>query len=133
MKSGFSGATRELDLFIWGKSMIIEKFRRSHPVVSHPDREEFPVLTMQMHPDPKMPRFHIALLSALGARPNLGLLEQSALRLLRETRVPVLVIDELQNVLRRWRQVGRAAKTPCMRVRVLPRIGSCAVPPFLHQ
>jgi Bacterial TniB protein len=34
-----------------GKSMIIEKFRRSHPPVSHPDREEIPVLVVQMPSD----------------------------------------------------------------------------------
>jgi len=86
-----------------GKSMIVEKFRRSHPVVSHPDREEFPVLAVQMPSDPKVSRFYLALLSTLGApppaRPNLGLLEQLALRLLRETSVRMLVIDELHNVL----------------------------------
>jgi len=31
-----------------GKSMIIEKFRRTHPPISHPDREEIPVLVVQM-------------------------------------------------------------------------------------
>jgi hypothetical protein len=31
-----------------GKSMIIEKFRRTHPPVSHEDREEIPVLVVQM-------------------------------------------------------------------------------------
>ncbi|MEU0566881.1 TniB family NTP-binding protein [Nonomuraea sp. NPDC005983] len=30
-----------------GKSMIVEKFRRSHPPVSHPDREEIPVLMVR--------------------------------------------------------------------------------------
>lgn len=37
-----------------GKSMIIEKFRRSHPPVSHPDREEIPVLAVQMPSDPSV-------------------------------------------------------------------------------
>ena len=29
-----------------GKSMIVEKFRRMHPPVSHPDHEHIPVLTV---------------------------------------------------------------------------------------
>lgn len=35
-----------------GKSMLIEKFRRTHPPVSRPDREEIPVLVVQMPSDP---------------------------------------------------------------------------------
>ena len=43
-----------------GKSMIIEKFRRAHPPVSHPDREEIPVLVVQMPSDPSVGRFYTA-------------------------------------------------------------------------
>ncbi|MFG2088513.1 TniB family NTP-binding protein [Spirillospora sp. NPDC048824] len=86
-----------------GKSMIIEKFRRSHPVVSHADREEIPVLVVQMPSDPQVARFYTALLTALGAPLRAGMklpvLEQLALRLLREAGVRTLVIDELHNVL----------------------------------
>lgn len=87
-----------------GKSMIIENFRRSHPSISHPDREEIPVLVVQMPSDPKVARFYTAVLTALGAplRPStqrLPVLEQLTLRLLRETGVRALVIDELHNVL----------------------------------
>ena len=39
-----------------GKSMIIEKFRRSHPPVSHQHREEIPVLVVQMPSDPSVGR-----------------------------------------------------------------------------
>ncbi|MBM7790342.1 hypothetical protein JOD67_007022 [Tenggerimyces flavus] len=35
-----------------GKSMIIEKFRRTHPPVSHEDREQTPVLVVQMPSEP---------------------------------------------------------------------------------
>ncbi|WP_245668281.1 TniB family NTP-binding protein [Nocardia xishanensis] len=35
-----------------GKSMIIEKFRRDHPPISHTDREEIPVLAVQMPSEP---------------------------------------------------------------------------------
>ena len=86
-----------------GKSMIIEKFRRTHPPVSHPDREHIPVLAMQMPSEPSVIRFYVALLAALGAplrpRQRLAELEQVALSLLRATGVRVLVIDELHNVL----------------------------------
>ncbi|MFC0429909.1 TniB family NTP-binding protein [Kutzneria buriramensis] len=87
-----------------GKSMIIEKFRRTHPVISHPDREEFPVLVVQMPSDPSVSRFYTALLAAMNApmrpvRYRLPDLEQLALRLLRTAGVRMLVIDELHNVL----------------------------------
>jgi hypothetical protein len=87
-----------------GKSMIIEKFRRSHPPVSHPDREEIPVLAVQMPSDPSVGRFYTALLAATGAplparQYRLADLEQVALRVLRAAGVQVLVIDELHNVL----------------------------------
>jgi hypothetical protein len=87
-----------------GKSMIIEKFRRAHPPVSRPDREEIPVLVVQMPSDPSVSRFYAALLAAAGmplpATPSrLDSLEQVALRVLRAAGVRVLVIDELHNVL----------------------------------
>ncbi|WP_106247097.1 TniB family NTP-binding protein [Allonocardiopsis opalescens] len=86
-----------------GKSMIVEKFRRSHPPVSRPDREEFPVLVVQMPSEPSVGRFYTALLAALGAplraRYRVADLEQLVLRLLRSAGVRMLVIDELHNVL----------------------------------
>ncbi|MFI6056130.1 TniB family NTP-binding protein [Streptomyces violascens] len=86
-----------------GKSMIVEKFRRSHPPISHPDREQIPVLAVQMPSEPTVIRFYTALLAALGApvrsRYRLADLEQTVLRLLRSAEVQMLVIDELHNVL----------------------------------
>jgi len=86
-----------------GKSMIVEKFRREHAPVSHPDHEQIPVLVMQMPSEPSVIRFYVSLLAALGAplrpRQRLAELEQVALSLLRATGVRVLVIDELHNVL----------------------------------
>jgi hypothetical protein len=49
-----------------GKSMIIEKFHRTHPTISHADRE-LPVLVVQMPSDPSVSRFYTALLAALGS------------------------------------------------------------------
>ncbi len=86
-----------------GKSMIIEKFRRVHRPVSHPDQEEIPVLVVQMPSEPSVTRFYTALLAAMGAplrpRQRLAELEQLALRLMRELQVRMLVIDELHNIL----------------------------------
>lgn len=86
-----------------GKSMIVEKFRRSHPPISHPDREEIPVLGVQMPSNPHVARFYTAPLSALGAplrpRQRLAELEQLAVRLLRQAGARMLVIDDLHNVL----------------------------------
>ncbi len=86
-----------------GKSMIIEKFRRTHPPQSCPDREHIPVLAVQMPSEPSVIRFYVALLAALGAplrpRQRLAELEQVTLTLLRAAGVRVLVIDELHNVL----------------------------------
>ena len=70
-----------------GKSMIVEKFRRTHPQVSHPDREEIPVLVVQMPSEPSVTRFYVAVLAAMGAplrpRQRLAELEQATLALLR--------------------------------------------------
>lgn len=86
-----------------GKSMVIEKFRRGHLPVSHPDTEEIPVLVVQMPSEPSVVRFYTALLAAMGApsrpRRRIAELEQVALHLLRRVGVRVLVIDELHNVL----------------------------------
>ncbi|WP_430786999.1 TniB family NTP-binding protein [Actinoplanes sp. G11-F43] len=86
-----------------GKSMIVEKFRRLHPPISHPDREEIPVLALQMPSEPSVLRFYVAVLAALGAplrpRQRLAELEQVALAVLRATGVRVLIVDELHNVL----------------------------------
>lgn len=86
-----------------GKSMIVEKFRRGHLPVTEQDREQIPVLCVQMPSDPSVLRFYIALLASLGAplqpRRRLADVEQLSLSLLRSTGVRMLVIDELHNVL----------------------------------
>lgn len=86
-----------------GKSMIIERFRRQHPPTTEPDREQVPVVCVQMPPEPSPLRFYTAILAALGAplrpRPRVVELEQLALSLLREVGARMLVVDELHNVL----------------------------------
>lgn len=60
-----------------GKSMIIEKFQRRHPAVPGPEREQIPVLSVQMPSDPSVARFYGALMAAMGApsRPSQRLAE----------------------------------------------------------
>ncbi|EAW2451605.1 transposase [Salmonella enterica subsp. diarizonae] len=86
-----------------GKSMIIEKFRRTHPASSDADQEYIPVLVVQMPSEQSVLRFYVALLAAMGAplrpSPRLPETEQQALTLLRKIGVRVLVIDELHNIL----------------------------------
>ena len=86
-----------------GKSMLVEKFRRSHPPISSTEQEHIPVLCVQMPSAPSVARFYVALLAALGAplrpRQRLPELEQLALSLLRSVGIRILVIDELHNVL----------------------------------
>ncbi len=68
-----------------GKSMIIEKFRRTHPTTSSDDQEHIPVLCVQMPSEPSVTRFYVALLVAMGAplrsRQRLPEMEQLALSL----------------------------------------------------
>jgi hypothetical protein len=72
-----------------GKSMIIEKFRRTHPVRSDADQEHIPVLVVQMPSDPSVIRFYVALLAAMGAPlrpcPRLPEMEQLSLALLQKS------------------------------------------------
>ena len=86
-----------------GKSMIIEKFRRTHPAIPERDSEKIPVVSVQMPSEPSIKRFYSALLVAIGApirpRQQLAELEQQALRLLRSVKVQMLVIDELHNII----------------------------------
>lgn len=86
-----------------GKSMVIERFHRKHPPVTGGERENIPVVCMQMPPEPSPLRFYTAILAALGAplhpRPRVVELEQLVLSLLREVDARMLVIDELHSVL----------------------------------
>lgn len=88
-----------------GKSMIVEKFRRTHPPITHEDREEIPVVVMQMPSEPSPTRFYTGLLGALGApagtsgRRAAAEMEAVALRLMGRCGVRMLIIDELHNVL----------------------------------
>ena len=88
-----------------GKTMIVEKFLRDHPstfdAVSGVAR--IPVVSVQMPPAPDEKRVYTQLMSAVGApsMPNerLHVLEERALRLLRQIRPRVIIFDEVHHLL----------------------------------
>ena len=88
-----------------GKTMLVEKFRRQHPVTTSDDgqTEQIPILAMQMPSDPTISRFYTMLLYSLNApsfaRRRVSDLEELSLRILRQVGLRMLVIDELHNVL----------------------------------
>jgi hypothetical protein len=90
-----------------GKTMIVEKFRRSHPPIEARATAEgaanVPVLKVQMPAGPDEPRFFAAILNELGFPhryvDRLSKRQDAAVRMLRETGVRVLVIDEVHNLL----------------------------------
>lgn len=90
-----------------GKTMIVEKFRRAHPVTPANKTEngaaQVPVLKVQMPAGPDEPRFFGAILDELGYSHNLSTnvskRQELAMRLMRETSVRVLIIDEVHNLL----------------------------------
>lgn len=90
-----------------GKTMIVEKFRRSHPLSAATDTNDgvacVPVLKIQMPSGPDERRFFGAILEELGMgqwpRDNLAAWQSDAVRLMRLTDVRMLIIDELHNIL----------------------------------
>src|SRR6266436_2162502 len=90
-----------------GKTMIVEKFRRSHlPVDASAAANgiaSIPVLKVQMPPGPDEHRFFGAILDALGLPtvPNdrTAHRQDAAVRWMRTTAVRLLVVDEVHNLL----------------------------------
>lgn len=90
-----------------GKTMIIEKFRRSHLPGSEESARDgairVPVLKVQMPAAPDERRFFSAILEALGApdrlNDRLSTKQDTAVRMMRATGVRMLVIDEVHNML----------------------------------
>ena len=89
-----------------GKTKIIEKFRRDQLRGAFGAFEgaiSVPVLNVQMPPAPDERRFFAAVLEALGApdrnNERLAARRDMAMRMLRATDVPLLVIDEVHNIL----------------------------------
>ena len=90
-----------------GKTMIVEKFRRSHTGTAAIDSTNgiagMPVVRVQMPPGPDERRFFGAITEACGLeslpREPLAARESIAMRLMRTLDVRLLIIDELHNVL----------------------------------
>lgn len=88
-----------------GKSMIAERFRRTHPPRKSADGEHqiIPVVSMQMPSTATVRRFYAALLVALGTpvftSRSLECSEQMTLKIMRTVGVRMLIIDELHNIL----------------------------------
>jgi type II secretory pathway predicted ATPase ExeA len=90
-----------------GKTMIVEKFRRAHPATPATQTESgaahIPVLRVQMPAGPDEPRFFGAILDELGfphmLSDRVSKRQDAALRMMRETEVRVLIIDEVHNIL----------------------------------
>jgi hypothetical protein len=90
-----------------GKTMIVEKFKRAHPpIAAHrtvTGAAHIPVLKVQMPAGPDELRFFGAILDEVGfphaLSERLCKRQDAAVRLLRETQVQVLVIDEVHNLL----------------------------------
>jgi len=90
-----------------GKTMIVEKFRRSHRPITAIDATEgiarVPVLKVQMPSGPDERRFLGAILDELGMynwpKEKIAAQQSLAVRLMRATEVRLLVIDEMHNVL----------------------------------
>jgi DNA polymerase III delta prime subunit len=90
-----------------GKTMIVEKFRRAHPPTNASDAPDglacIPVIRVQMPCGPDERRFFGAILATMNLeiwrRGTIAALQDVAIRLMRQTNVRLLVIDELHNVL----------------------------------
>jgi hypothetical protein len=90
-----------------GKTMIVEKFRRAHPPIAASATPEgaanVSVLKVQMPAGPDEPRFFGAILDELGfphlLSDRVAKRQDAAVRMLRETSVRMLIVDEVHNVL----------------------------------
>ena len=88
-----------------GKTMIIEKFRRSHLSYTseNMDHEVIPVLTVQMPSNPSVRRFYATIVTALGSPVSsynaTVRYETICIKLMKATEVKILIIDELHNLL----------------------------------
>jgi Cdc6-like AAA superfamily ATPase len=96
-----------------GKSMIIEKFIRNHPLES--DREDAvrPIVSMQMPPLPTLRSFFSELLRSVECTVIIGSriseLEHDTLRQLKKAKPRILAIDEIHHLLACTPREQRAA------------------------
>jgi hypothetical protein len=109
----FPKRTRMPNLLLYGptnngKTMIVEKFRRLHQGTAANATSDgaanIPVLRVQMPPGPDEPRFFGAILDALSyphvlSDRGVSKRQEAAVRIMRETNVALLIIDEVHNLL----------------------------------
>lgn len=109
----FPKRTRMPNLLLYGptnngKTMIVEKFRRLHEGLAPEGTSEgaasVPVLRVQMPPGPDEPRFFGAILDGLSyphmlSDRGVSKRQEAAVRMMRETNVALLIIDEVHNLL----------------------------------
>ena len=109
----FPKRTRMPNLLLYGptnngKTMIVEKFRRLHQGIAPEETDEgaasVPVLRVQMPPGPDEPRFFGAILDALSyphmlSDRGVSKRQEAAVRMMRETNVALLIIDEVHNLV----------------------------------
>jgi hypothetical protein len=90
-----------------GKTMIIKKFWRTYPVLEASSSADgvarIPVLKVQMPPGPDELRFFGAILKEIGfpqgRSERLAKCQDTALRMMGETDVRLLIIDDVHNIL----------------------------------
>jgi Bacterial TniB protein len=96
-----------------GKSMIIEKFIRDHPLECGLETSLRPIVSMQMPPMPRMRSFFAELLRCLDCPVITGSgiseLENNALRQLKKMQPRLLAIDEIHHLLACTPREQRAA------------------------
>ena len=88
-----------------GKSMIVEKFRKAHGsgLGEKSNSGLMPIVVVQVPCEPSVSRFYAMVLASMEApiRPHTRVveLEQLALKLLRQVKTKILIIDEFHNML----------------------------------
>lgn len=87
-----------------GKTMIIEKFKRNNLPYTSGNREHevIPVLKVQMPSNPSVRRFYAVIITELGAPVtynSTAQCESICIKLMKATKVKMLIIDELHNLL----------------------------------
>jgi Cdc6-like AAA superfamily ATPase len=96
-----------------GKSMILEKFLRTHPAQSSRHDDVRPIVGMQMPPMPTLRSFFSEILRALDCTVIIGSriseLEHDALRQLKRAQPRIIAIDEIHHLLACTPREQRAA------------------------
>ena len=88
-----------------GKTMIVNRFHKLHPVADDPNTEQcqWPVLVIQAPPVPSEARFYTAILEKFSApyrsRDSVYKKQFQVLKILSRVRVQMLIIDEIHQIV----------------------------------